>query len=305
MDNASVWYNSGSGWTLLTASIKSNLCGGGQGEWTHYSTNLPASCDNNAAVKVGVNWVNNDDAAGTDPSVAINDLLVTGVSGGPPVLQTATATVTITEPAAIASTQTVTLCNGGALVVGTSTYTTAGTYTNVLTALNSCDSTVTKNLFFKPAIDTSTTVNGNTITSNATSATYQWIDCGNNDTIIPGETGQAFTSVTNANLAVIVTQDGCSDTSACIKINTTGVSLNSLQEAVFVFPNPASGTFSVKTATGEDLTVDIFDVNGRHVLNKKVGSRSNIDVSNLDEGLYILTIKTGGRSVTKKLSIVR
>ncbi len=75
-DNASVWINTGSGWTQLVASLKSSVCSGGRGQWTHYSMTLPVSAENNPSVKIGFGWVNNDDGIGTDPSVAINNVRV-------------------------------------------------------------------------------------------------------------------------------------------------------------------------------------------------------------------------------------
>lgn len=81
-DNASVVYNDGSGWQVLTASIKSTVCGNGQGQWTAYTATLPASCDNNPSLQIGFNWTNNNDNIGTDPSVAINDIAIT-TSGSP------------------------------------------------------------------------------------------------------------------------------------------------------------------------------------------------------------------------------
>jgi hypothetical protein len=57
-----------------------------------------------------------------------------------------TQSITITEPTAITSSQNITLPPGGTLTVGSSTYTTSGTYIDVLTAANGCDSTVTTNL---------------------------------------------------------------------------------------------------------------------------------------------------------------
>jgi len=86
LDNASVFYNDGSGWTLLTASVKSLCCGsvpcvgGVQGEWTSYSMALPASCNNIPNLRIGINWENNDDTTGTDPSVAINNVRITSAS---------------------------------------------------------------------------------------------------------------------------------------------------------------------------------------------------------------------------------
>ncbi len=82
IDNASVVYNDGSGWQTLTNSIKSTVCTNGQGLWTRYSVALPASCDNQPAVQVGINWTNNDDLSGTDPSVAIDSVVISTMQGG-------------------------------------------------------------------------------------------------------------------------------------------------------------------------------------------------------------------------------
>ncbi len=82
LDNASVVYNDGSGWQVLTASIKSVNCPSGQGTWTAYSATLPATCDNITNLQIGFNWTNNADNIGTDPSIAINNITIT--TGGSP-----------------------------------------------------------------------------------------------------------------------------------------------------------------------------------------------------------------------------
>ncbi len=102
LDNASVWYNSGTGWTQLVNSIKSPVCGNGQGEWTNFAVPLPASCNNNPNVQVAFNWTNNDDGVGTDPSVAVNNVLVYN-SGPVTVSCSGTDTVVIAQPAVLAS----------------------------------------------------------------------------------------------------------------------------------------------------------------------------------------------------------
>jgi len=86
LDNASVVYNDGSGWQVLTASIKSAVCGSGQGQWTAYTASLPSSCNNNANLKIGFNWTNNADNIGTDPSVAINNITISTAGSPPPVI---------------------------------------------------------------------------------------------------------------------------------------------------------------------------------------------------------------------------
>ena len=77
LDDASLWYSADGGttWSLLNNMAKTPLgaCAP-QGTWTAYSFSLPASANNNASVKIGFNWTNNDDGLGTDPSFAVDDI---------------------------------------------------------------------------------------------------------------------------------------------------------------------------------------------------------------------------------------
>lgn len=79
-DNCVVEYstNSGSTWQLLQDTPKTINTGcGGQGRWTHLAIPLPAACENISTLQVAFHWRNNNDAAGTDPSFAVNDVMLT------------------------------------------------------------------------------------------------------------------------------------------------------------------------------------------------------------------------------------
>ncbi|MCG3167574.1 MAG: hypothetical protein POELPBGB_03368 [Bacteroidia bacterium] len=74
-DNAELWYYDGSTWAMLEDLPKTTVsCPNGQGLWTAHSVQLPSSADNNPNVKIGFRWINNDDATGTDPSFAVDDI---------------------------------------------------------------------------------------------------------------------------------------------------------------------------------------------------------------------------------------
>jgi gliding motility-associated-like protein len=129
IDNASVLYNDGSGWNVLANSIKSGCCGGpcsgfNQGQWTAFNVALPASCNNNPNVRVAVNWTNNDDGVGTDPSVAINNVLVYRTNSGGTACS-GTDTITITQPAALVS-NTVSITNANCSTPGAINITVSG-----------------------------------------------------------------------------------------------------------------------------------------------------------------------------------
>lgn len=79
----------------------------------------------------------------------------------------------------------------------------------------------------------------------------------------------------------------------------------STNQQIIVYPNPASNQFFIETGMADKLITDLYDVNGRHVFSKSVSDKSNIDVTNLNEGIYTLTIKTTNWVIIKKLVIVR
>lgn len=78
-DNMTVEYFDGSAWTSLGDPAKTtNTCiGDHTGKWQTQSYTLPASANNNANVKIGFRWKNNDDAQGSDPSTAIDNVKIT------------------------------------------------------------------------------------------------------------------------------------------------------------------------------------------------------------------------------------
>ncbi|MDT8412833.1 MAG: PKD domain-containing protein [Vicingaceae bacterium] len=115
IDDASLWYFDGATWSLLDPLAKTlfGTCSP-QGLWTAFSIPLPASANNNANVKIGFRWVNNDDNVGTDPSIAIDDITLT--------------VATATGPNANFTTSSSTICVGDSITF-TDASTTSGTTT--------------------------------------------------------------------------------------------------------------------------------------------------------------------------------
>lgn len=82
-DDATVIYsiNNGASWLTLDNPAKTLLTCFPQGVWTAYSFPLPVSCENITTLRIGFRWVNND-GGGVDPSFAVDDIDITGISGG-------------------------------------------------------------------------------------------------------------------------------------------------------------------------------------------------------------------------------
>jgi hypothetical protein len=197
-------------------------------------------------------------------------------------------TLNLTLNTAVTHSQTFTLCAGQSITVGPNTYTATGIYSDVLTAVNGCDSTITTNVIVETAIDVTTSTVAETITATATGAGYQWLDCDNGNTPVLNETNQSFTATANGNYAVIVIINGCSDTSACMSITTIGIrSLKADRSEVLIMPNPNTGTFTVKAPEG---TYYLINELGQQIKTIGLNTDNNysVRIDNLGAGVYYL-----------------
>jgi hypothetical protein len=237
-----------------------------------------------------------------------NDLYVGGAANG----CDSTYVTNLTVSPAITGSQTLTVCAGGSVTVGTNTYTTTGTYNDlyVAGAANGCDSTYVTNLTVLGALDLTTSVVGNVITATSSTATYQWLDCDNANAIIAGETSQSFTASASGNYSVIITEGGtCSDTSACVNVIVTGIASNSTQ-VVSIYPNPSNGVFTlnINNAVSNQVVISILDLQGKVVYsesNKNVSAQYNkqINLTDLAKGIYYVKLNIGSEVQIQKLIV--
>ena len=170
-------------------------------------------------------------------------------------------------------------------------------------AFNTCDSTDVTVLTIN-TVNAATTTNNDTITAVATGASYQWLDCDNNFAIIPGETNLVFVAPGNGNYAVQVTQNGCTDTSACVLILATGVS-NGFNKVTSIYPNPTNGLVNVHVKDNDVINYTLFSLDGR-IITQKQAMNSNsfvIDLNNESKGIYLLKIEF--LDVTKVYKIIK
>ena len=84
-----------------------------------------------------------------------------------------------------------------------------------------------------------------------------------------------------------------------------GISQVSGNKQISVYPNPNNGNFVIETNSATKQTLQLFDVNGKLVLTQTIIGKTNIDASNLAEGVYNLNITTNDGVINKRLVIVR
>lgn len=120
--------NGGVSWTSLATPLTSLCCGGvactgsEQGLWKNNTYTLPATCNGINNLRIAFVWKNSDDGSATDPSFAVDDILIT--------MPAASNTISTTNDASPAS-----WCFN-ATPSGTVNFTSSGTFTagNIYTA---------------------------------------------------------------------------------------------------------------------------------------------------------------------------
>jgi hypothetical protein len=84
-----------------------------------------------------------------------------------------------------------------------------------------------------------------------------------------------------------------------------GVQSYAANNSLRIYPNPNNGTFVIETNSLEVQSVQVFDVNGKMVMNKNISGNISIDATNLTEGIYNVKLTGAQGVVNKKLVIVK
>jgi hypothetical protein len=84
---------------------------------------------------------------------------------------------------------------------------------------------------------------------------------------------------------------------------------DNLLEGFTLFPNPNNGSFTIKGTSlfNTPVAVDVFDVAGRQIFYVKYEDSTNfketIKLNNMQSGMYLVKIKSGSKSIIKKVII--
>jgi hypothetical protein len=168
---------------------------------------------------------------------------------------------------------------------------------------NNMDTLSRTRIYLNNTLDLTITQVDNLLNANSSGAgiTYQWIDCADGSEIA-ASTAQTFSATTNGNYAVILNDNGCVDTSACISISSLGIMENGFGKDLLLYPNPTNGHFSIDLGEIlENITISITDLSGRLIQTKIYYNRQLVNLI-LEEntGVYLLSIE----SIDKKASYI-
>ncbi len=275
---------------------------------THTLTNM-AGCDSVVTLDLTVN----SSSAGTDVQVACDSY--TWIDGNTYTSDNNTATYTLTNAAGCDSVVTLNLtvnssntgtdvqvaCDSYTWIDGNTYTSDNNTATYTLTNAAGCDSVVTLNLTIN-TVNSSVTLAGALLNAAETAATYQWLNCPAM-TPISGATNPSYTAEANGDYAVIVTKNGCTDTSLCYTITGVGIIENEFGNTLLLYPNPTNGNFSIDLgAEYQTIRITITDVSGQ-LIRSNIYTNSQLLHLKLNEaaGIYLLMIEAGNKKALIRL----
>lgn len=179
------------------------------------------------------------------------------------------------------------ICQGDSYVFNGHTYNVEGNYNDTLNSVLGCDSIIQLTLNVD-SLDLSLTLHSDSIISNQSTGSYQWIDCNNANAPIAGEIDQVFTPSLVGIYAMVLTNGTCYDTSACQPFTYVGMENHNISD-IQVYPNPGSGLFNVILPEGSFIKVT--NIMGSVIyVNEFPEGASTLDLSKFPQGVYLLQI---------------
>ncbi len=173
------------------------------------------------------------------------------------------------------------------------------TFTCMGTDANGCTNTATVCMNVLPNPTVSTTSSNTLICSGQTSTltsngalTYSWSTSATGSTTAVSPTVNTTYTVTGTDA------NGCMDTdtltqyvSAC-----TGINENGNYSHFQLYPNPTSGELVLKTELKEDLSIEVYNVLGEIIVQKKItGTETKLNLSAHANGIYFTRIVENGK----------
>ncbi|MFK8045120.1 MAG: LamG-like jellyroll fold domain-containing protein [Crocinitomicaceae bacterium] len=306
-----------------TSSINANACNSytsPSGNYTYTGTGLyydtlqtTAGCDSVIAINLTIDSYEGTEVVSGCGSYTTPDGNQTFTSSGIfPITYTNVANcdsivnydVTIGGPTT--SSISVTTCNSYTTPSGNNTYTSTGTYTDVIPNTFGCDSTITIDLTIV-FVSNGVSQNGFTLTADLNGATYQWFTCVNGafDSPIAGETAQSYTPTATGDYGVEVSVGNCTTPSACYTVDFGSVSSSSVASAK-IYPNPSSGNFSITLpAIESSIELRIIDLQGKILVKNNLTATNKILINEkLRSGIYFVQLEADKKTATYKVVVM-
>jgi hypothetical protein len=215
-----------------------------------------------------------------------------------------TLTLDLTISNSYSNTEVVTACNSYTWAGDGNTYTASGNYNVVLTNAQGCDSSLTLDLTIENINNGITYQDSVTLAATENGASYVWLDCNDNYSIVQGANGQNFAPLANGSYAVEVTLNGCVDTSDCMTISKVEIIESDFGTYLNLYPNPTFGDLTIDLGKEyAEVKLSVTDAAGRLIQELSVLNSTQIAMKLTGEpGVYFLSLESSeGSQVTLRV----
>ncbi len=86
-----------------------------------------------------------------------------------------------------------------------------------------------------------------------------------------------------------------------VTVSSTATNDTDWTSQVNIYPNPTSEWLNIDLPNAEDITLQIMDLSGKNVFNKKINTSNPLNISDLSKGTYILKINFDEKIIFKKM----
>jgi large repetitive protein len=179
-----------------------------------------------------------------------------------------------------------------------------------VSASNSCGNSSPKSLAVQVGSpNVSLSQNGDSLLAvQQTGASYQWLNC-STGLPIAGATGRAFVPFVSGTYAVVVTSNGCADTSTCLPVIITGLEARPAYAAPALYPMPVGDVLYIQNQweEGSKVWMKLYDLQGHMIFSSEQSSETlmQLDLSELRNGAYVLELQNTKGTSRHKLSKIR
>lgn len=183
-----------------------------------------------------------------------------------------------------------TICPGETYELGGNFYTETGIYALVYEDEFGCDVSASLNLDVVE-LDSDIEIIATDIVALQNGAEYQWYQCDEGLSMLPGEMGQSFSPTGSGSYAVEITYHGCSVLSECLPFVITSINQveSGFDNDFWVYPNPAADFTVVRSQFPAPVEMRILDVAGRQNTATQIIVPGGNVVSTVDliPGIYV------------------
>lgn len=158
-------------------------------------------------------------------------------------------------------------------------------------------------------IDTSITLDVDTLKAiKSIDITYQWLDCDNNNTPVPGAINHTYTPTQAGNYSVEYKFNSCKDTSNCYIVDYVLSFDDQNTQNIYISPNPAQDEIILHCTNSNSSINNVGVINQlgikQHITVSEIGNRNyRIDISNLPRGLYLINFNEENQNNTLRFII--